>query len=87
MSNHLHIIMSDTFKGAGLMEGGPYWTIDYFLDRDLAAKVDIDTIVKGSLDKAQENQDMSLIDDLDNIKGAPVFILSGNLDTTCPPKF
>ena len=48
MSNHLHIIMSETFKGAGLMEGGPYWTIDYFdyfLDRDLAAKVDIDTIV------------------------------------------
>ena len=40
MSNHLHIIMSDTFKGAGMMEGMSYWTIDYFLDHELGKRVD-----------------------------------------------
>ena len=52
MSNQMHIIMSDTFKGAGMMEGGSYWTIDYFLDPDLAAEVDVDTVVAGSINKA-----------------------------------
>ena len=69
------------------MEGGSYWTIEYFLDRELAATVDEATVVRGSLEKAKENLDAGLIDDLANIHGAPVYILSGNYDDVCPKKF
>ena len=34
MSAHLHVIMSDTIKGVGLMNGGSYWSIPAWNDKD-----------------------------------------------------
>ena len=34
MSAHLHVIMSDTIKGVGLMNGGAYWSIPAWNDKD-----------------------------------------------------
>ena len=88
MSNQMHIIMSDMIKGVGLLEGASFWTIDYFLDRELAEEVDVNTIFYGSLDKAAEYLKEGLIDDTyANIEGAPVYILSGTLDEEAPAKF
>ena len=87
MSNQMHIIMSDTIKGVGLMQGASFWTIEYFLDRELADEVDVETVAQGSLDKAAEYLEEGLIDDTVNIEGAPVYILSGTLDTDAPDKF
>lgn len=87
MSNQMHIIMSETIKGVGLMQGASFWTIEYFLDNELAEEVDVDTIVTGSLDKAAEYVEEGLIDDTSNIAGAPVYIYSGTADLAAPNKF
>ena len=86
MADNLQIIMSGTFKGAGLMQGGSYWTVDYQLDQDLFNEATAEMVVETSMDKAQENQDLGLIDELANIDGQPIYILSGNLDDIAPPK-
>lgn len=69
------------------MEGTSYWTKDYFLNRTLGHDVDVETIIKGSLDKAAEYESTGQIDDLSNIQGAPVYIMSGKFDDTVPRKF
>ena len=79
--------MSDMIKGVGLMQGASFWTIDYFLDQELAEEVDAETVAQGSLDKAAEYLEEGLIDDTANIEGAPVYILSGTLDIDAPAKF
>ena len=87
MSNQMHIIMSDTFKGAGLMQGASFWTIEYFLGELDPEEAEVDTIVEKSLVKAAEYVESGDIDDTSNIQGAPVFILSGTIDTEAPNKF
>jgi hypothetical protein len=83
----MHIIMSDVIKGVGLMQGASFWTIDYFLDAELAEEVDAETVAQNSLEKAAEYLEEGLIADTANIEGAPVYILSGTLDIDAPAKF
>jgi hypothetical protein len=54
MSQNLHVIMSDTVKGAGLMQGVSYWTPDYFLNPSRLNAKDASTITQESVDKAEE---------------------------------
>lgn len=69
------------------MEGGSYWTRPFVGPGFLKPDAKKEDIVKASLDKASENWGLGLIDDLDNIEGSPVFIMSGNFDHTVPPQY
>ena len=44
MSQNIHVIMSDTIKGAGLMMGVSYWTPDFFLNYQRINAKDAKTI-------------------------------------------
>ena len=85
MSNNLHVAMSDTIKGSGLMFGGSYWTPEFFIDQDTFYAKDKATLTQESINKAEEYQSSGKIDSLSNINGSPVYILSGTLDTVVPP--
>lgn len=86
MSNQMHLIMSETIKGVGLMQGASFG-IHFFIDPDDLDSVDVDTIIEGSLEKAAEFVQNDLIDDTANIEGAPVYIYSGTLNDVAPTKF
>lgn len=89
MSNHMHIIMSEQIKGVGLMIGAPFWvaehsdTESHMLDSDVTKE----EIMETSLAKALELEADGSIDDLSNIAGAPVYILSGLNDQVVVPAY
>jgi predicted esterase len=88
MSMTLHVIYSETFKGAGLLMGESYYTPDYDDDVEVISdeNLPLEEMTANSIEKAEEYFGDGLIDDLDNLQGAPVFILSGLVDDVVPPK-
>ena len=71
------------------MIGGPYWTVDYIdvdshtMDESVTAQELFDV----STAKALEYEQEGLIDDLSNLDGAPVFIMSGSIDPIAYPQY
>jgi hypothetical protein len=57
MTNHLHVIFSETFKGAGMMAGGPYC-----VGRIWGVTETSEQLAKNALDKAWSNFENGLID-------------------------
>ena len=82
MSMNLHVTMSDTIKGAGLMFGGSYWTPGFFNDRVVFDNKDLATLTQESINKAEEYNSSGEISDPSNLRGDPVYILSGTQDWT-----
>ena len=72
MSHQLHIVYSDTIKGVGLYEGGPYGSS--FLDFDGTLESWKELTTKAST--------AGSIADTANIKNSPVMIVSGSNDKT-----
>ena len=56
MSMNLHVIYSETFKGAGLLMGESYYTPDYDEDKDVISdeNLPLDEMTANSIDKAEE---------------------------------
>ena len=70
MANVMHVVYSETIRGAGLIEGGPYM-------QDSEMSVLHADFVKYAVDTAKSYQSEGKIDKLNNIKNSPVYIISG----------
>ena len=70
MSTHLHVIFSETIKGAGMMAGGPYC-----VGRIWGVKETAEELAANAVSKAWSNFEEGLIDSPQNIKESPVFVL------------
>ena len=68
MTTNVHFIHSNLIKGVGLIAGGMYGN---HLDDD---SCDRDTIRNITLKFAQDNENNGLIDSLENMEGAPIYI-------------
>ena len=77
MSHQLHIVYSDTIKGVGLYEGGPYG--QKFTNFNGTLEVWKDLI--------KEASDSGNIADTSNIKDSPVMIVSGLNDFVAAPAY
>ena len=64
------------------MFGAPYWFPDWFNDREAADAKNTEEVTQESITKAQENESMGDVASLQNLKGQPVYILSGLIDKT-----
>lgn len=84
MSSYLQIIFSDRIKGIGFHEGGTYYGFEFFSTLDEVTK---EQVAEYAIEKAEENWANGLIEDLANLKGQPVYIGSGEFDTTVPKKY
>ena len=83
MTNQMHITMSGTIKGVGLMIGGPFYSSTEYADPEaftLDESITKEMLVELATTKAEEYEAEGKIDDLTNIQGAPVYILSGDID-------
>ncbi len=76
----MHVIFSERIKGIGFHEGGPYYSGRY----DNTNLPSADEISQNGIRNAELNQDYGVIDKLINIKDSPVYIISGEFDTTVP---
>jgi hypothetical protein len=88
MTNQMHITMSGTIKGVGLMIGGPFYSSTEYADPELHTldeDVTKETLIELATSKAEEYEADGKIDELSNINGAPVYILSGNIDPIAFP--
>ena len=74
MATRMHVIYSSTFKGVGLIGGGPY-----------GPPRDGDISEDRFLNAAKAYETTGYIDGLFNINRAPVFILSLTEDKVSPP--
>ena len=83
---NLHVIYSETFKGAGLLMGESYFTPDYDDDVSIIMNIPTAEMTATSIAMAEEYQGEDKIDNLSNLSGAPVYILSGTVDDVVPPK-
>jgi pimeloyl-ACP methyl ester carboxylesterase len=81
MASNLHVVYSDTFKGAGLVAGGPYMTNKHYpfsglytpiFDTQPNAEYLTTRIVKDAI----QNDIRGKIDKLLNLKNKPVYIMS-----------
>lgn len=76
MSSNIHVMFSNTIKGAGIIMGGSY---TYWVERNkfqtpdkvLATNIIAQTEMKGAL---------NAIDPLQNLKGSPLYLLFGSED-------
>lgn len=85
------MIFSDTFKGAGLVSGGPYNTDKYLPFSGVFSPLEeiVRDPVKLSQDTAQDarnNSELGLVDPVSNIKNQPMYILSNTDDYLVPPE-
>ena len=69
MSMTLHVIYSETFKGAGLLMGESYYTPDYDEDKDVISdeNLPLAEMTANSIEKAEEYFAEGMIDDPDNL--------------------
>ena len=73
MSMQMHVIYSETIKGVGLHQGGPYAS-----RFEGAGGTELRPELLGELfDYAYNNEVEGLIDPLDNLNGSPVYITAG----------
>ena len=84
MAVQMHVIYSDFFKGLGVVAGGPFYCAEG--DWDLNGKACTVTPEEIDLDRLENTnrQDYLKTDtiaDPENIKGQPVWIFSGTVDT------
>ena len=87
MSANLHVIHSDLFKGAGMMMGTAYWTGEVFTNLEEYDAKSTAEQVQESIQNAQEYESEGKVASLDNLDGAPVYILSGLNDEGVPHKY
>lgn len=85
MSDQLAVIMSSTFKGAGLICGGPWDSINVWKTSEDRTGAQIATEV--SIPAADQAQTDGVIDDIANLNGKPIYIMQGMLDDFVLPKF
>lgn len=80
-ANNLHVAHSETIKGVGLINGSPYAIGTY---KDIAGIFDYDMvsseIALESITLADRYEKEGKIDDLSNLKMAPVVIFSSGMD-------
>ena len=80
MAHNLHMVYSDTFKGAGLVSGGSYHAESYYplaglYTGDCNPYVrDPDYLAEKGTQDAIDNSNSNLIDNVSNLKNQPVFI-------------
>ena len=79
MAHNLHIIYSETFKGAGLISGGSYHAESYYPLGGLYVlgkpyERDPEYLAEKGIEHAISNAQQNLIDPLSNLKDQPVFI-------------
>jgi len=80
MAHNLHIVYSDTFKGAGLVAGGSYHAESYYPFAGVGTSVfnpydrDAEWLAKKGSEDAKENAEDELIDSVSNLNNAPVYI-------------
>ena len=87
-STNLQTIYSDTIKGAGLLNGGPYGDLFWNKPEHFNQPTDYaQQMARTSIQLAEKMQSQELIDNLENLKDAPVFILSGSIDDVYPPPY
>ena len=82
MANTMHMIYSEKVKGVAMACGGPYgfgWVGSY----------ESPDIPDDQLEKSEQlvshNEQAGLIDSTENLKGSPVYIMSGLNDIVIPP--
>ena len=86
MATNLNVIHSDTFKGAGMISGGPYLAEKYYpfggLDMHFFSDYErnSDYVTPLVTADAQQFSNDGLIDPIDNLKNMPIYILSNTLD-------
>ena len=91
MATNLNVVYSDTFKGAGLVSGGPYMSEKYLPFAGLYSPIkDIDRdpqkLSEETSQDAKDNADSKLIDAVSNLKDQPIYILSNTEDIIVPPE-
>jgi poly(3-hydroxybutyrate) depolymerase len=84
MAVQMHVAFSGTFKGAAVYAGGPYYCAQDSLEIALTTCLDdvppvpLSTLVSATVAWSKEG----LIDPVSNLRGQPVYLWSGALDTT-----
>jgi predicted esterase len=91
MATNLNVVFSDTFKGAGLISGGPYMAEKYYPFGGLSTPLNeydrnAETLAPKIIADAIENNADGLIDPLSNLSNMPIYIMSNKEDTTVPPQ-
>lgn len=87
MAVQLHIAYSSTFRGAGVVAGGPYRCAEnsffHAIGRCMARPADID--VNHLLSITQQSAKDNAIDSTAHLKDSKVYLYSGTLDSTVKP--
>ena len=81
MATNLNVVYSDTFKGAGLISGGPYMAEKHYPFGGLTTPLneytrDAPTLSQSVIADAKVNDQEGLIDPLINLKNMPIYIRS-----------
>ena len=66
------------------MNGGAYWSIPAWNDKDDYYSQGAKKMSQLSIKQALEYENDGSIDSLENLKKSPVFIITGSEDNTCP---
>lgn len=76
MATNMHVIFSETIKGAGLLAGGPYYGGFYYKDGGYKYTWDFtpESFSQKCIDGAMTMESESLIDATSNLNGSPVYI-------------
>ncbi len=84
MAVQMHVAYSRTFKGAAVYAGGPYYCAQDSLAKALATCRDnVPAVPLAALETTTNTwSKQRLIDPVSNLKGQPVYLWSGRLDTT-----
>lgn len=87
MAVQLHVAYSDTFKGVGVVTGGPYYCAEnsFFsaIGKCMSKPADID--VNNLISITKKWATSKEIDNVANLKESKVYLYSGTLDTTVKP--
>ena len=91
MATNLNVVYSDTFKGAGMVSGGPYMAEKYYPFAGLDTRYlsgytrDASYLATHVTEDAKQNAAAGLIDPVTNLKNMPIYILSNTQDTQVDP--
>ena len=84
-ANNVHVVHSETFKGVGVINGGPYAVGEYLdIGGIFQYKQTGSSMATESVKYANQMSSEGKIDNVSNLNNAPVVIFSSGLDSIMP---